>query len=84
MEDIGEVIFTSKLGIIPTDVLNQQELQLIDDFETYTNIKIKVTYLEDNILIILSIPKYSSHSFSKITFEPIPNEVNKSLYLEEN
>ena len=32
-DDIGQVLFTSKLGIIPTDVLNQQELQLIDDLD---------------------------------------------------
>lgn len=84
VDDIGQVIFTSKLGIIPTDILDQQELQLIEDFESYTNIKINVIFLEETISIVLSIPKYSPNSLSKITFEPIPNKENKSLYLEEN
>lgn len=84
VDDIGQVIFTGKMGIIPTDILDNQELQLIDNFNTYTNIKVGVAYLSETIVIILSIPKYSPNSLSKITFEPIPNKENKSLYLEEN
>lgn len=84
VDDIGQIIFTGKLGIIPTDVLDDKEIKLIDDYETYTNIKIGITYFNENILIALSIPKYSPKLFSQILFEPIPNKENKSLYLTEN
>lgn len=82
IDNIGQIIFSSKLGIIPTDILTKMELDFITDFESYTNIKVTVAFHENNIIIILKIPKYSELAFSKIHFEPIPNGVNKSIMLD--
>lgn len=84
VDDIGQIIFSSKLGIIPTDILTKTELDLIDDYDTYENIKITVTFHDNNIAIILSIPQYSKETLSQILFEPIPNKENFSIFIENN
>lgn len=84
VDDIGQIIFSSKLGIIPTDILTKTELELIDDYDTYENIKISIIFQENNIVIILSIPQYSKEILSQILLEPIPNKENLSLSVENN
>lgn len=84
IDDIAGVIFTSKLGIIPTDLLNEQEIEIINDFEKYTKTKVAVSFEKNQITIILSIPQFSNISFTQIVFEPMPNKMNKSLLLNEN
>lgn len=44
IDDIGRVIFTSKLGIIPTDILNDKEIEIIDNFKTYTKTKVAISF----------------------------------------
>lgn len=82
IDDIGQIIFSSKLGIIPTDILTETELNLINDFDSYSNIKVSVAVQEQNIIIILKIPNYSRDILSKILFEPIPNAKNKTIILK--
>lgn len=84
VDDIGQIIFSSKLGIIPTDILTKTELDLITSFDSYTNIKVAVIFENENIVIILLIPQYSNSVLSKIIFEPIPNLKNKSISLKIN
>ncbi|KAI8119002.1 Retrovirus-related Env polyprotein from transposon 297 [Lucilia cuprina] len=84
IDDIGRVVFTSKLGVIPTDLLDEREIDIVDNFEAYSKTKIAVTSDDDQIIIILSIPIFSNLSYSQIILEPIPNKENKSLYLEQN
>lgn len=84
IDDIASVIFTSKLGIIPTDLLDEQETEIINDFEKYTRTKVAVSFEKDQIIIILSIPQFSNIPFKQIIFEPIPDKMNKSLFLKEN
>lgn len=84
VDDIGQIIFSSKLGIIPTDILTKTELDLITSFDSYTNIKVAVIFENENIVIILLIPQYSNSVLSKIIFEPIPNLKNKSISLKNN
>lgn len=84
VDDIGQIIFSSKLGIIPTDILTKTELDLITSFDSYTNIKVAVIFENENIVIILLIPQYSNSVLSKIIFEPIPNLKNKSISLKSN
>ena len=81
VDDIGQIIFSSKLGIIPTDILTNTELDLMDDFDSYTGIKIAVALHDNNIIIILQIPQFSKEILSKIIFEPIPNTNNKTIIL---
>lgn len=81
IEDIGQVIFSSKLGIIPRDILTKTELDLIDDFDSYSNVKITVIFHENAIVIVLLIPKYSKQTLSKLLFEPMPTIENKSLLI---
>lgn len=82
IDDIGQVVFSSKLGIIPTDILTPKEMDLIIDFDSYVNIKTSVALHDGNILLIFKIPLYSQNTLSKITFEPIPDPKNKTLALE--
>lgn len=84
IDDIGRVIFTSKLGIIPTDLLNDEEIKVVNNFETYTRTKVAISSQDNQIIIILSIPLFTNSSFSQIILEPIPNKFNKSLYLPKN
>lgn len=82
VDDIGQIIFSSKLGIIPTDILTPKETDLITDFDSYINIKVSVALHNENILLIFKIPLYSKYTLSKITFEPIPDIKNKTLVLK--
>lgn len=83
VDDIMQVIFSSKLGILSKDILTKSELELIEDFESYQNIRTVVRLHGNKIVIILFIPKYSQKPLNKIRIEPIPNEQNKSIHLEE-
>lgn len=73
-----------KLNIIPTDLLDEQEIKIIDDFEKYTNTTVAVSFEKDQIIIILSIPQFSKSSFEQIILEPMPNNINKSIFVREN
>lgn len=84
IDDIGQIVFSSKIGIIPSNILTKTELNLITDFESYKNIKISVAFHNESLIIILQIPKYSDLHFGKIKFEPIPNPFNKSIILKYN
>lgn len=82
IDDIGQVIFSSKLGIIPSNLLTQTELDLITDFDSYNDIKVSIAYHDKNLIIILLIPRMTEDYLSRIRFEPIPNPLNKSLILD--
>lgn len=82
IDDIGQIIFSCKLGVIPSDIFTRTELDLIDDFDSYTNSKVAVALQDKNIILIIQIPKYSQNTLSKIIFEPIPNTNNKSINLK--
>lgn len=84
VDDIGQIIFSGKLGIIPTDILTQTELNLISDFDSYTNIKVSIALHDGNIIIILSIPQFSQDPLSMVTFVPIPDKNNKSIQLNHS
>lgn len=84
IDDIGQILFSSKLGIIPSNILTRTELDLITDFESYKDIMVSVAFHEDSLIIILQIPKLSETYFSKIQFEPIPNTLNKSIIFDTN
>lgn len=84
VDDIGQIIFSGKLGIIPTDILTQTELNLIPDFDSYTNIKVSIALHDGNIIIILSIPQFSQEPLSTVTFVPIPDRNNKSIHLNHS
>ncbi len=36
---IGQIIFSCKLGVIPTDILTQKELNLVTDLDSYSKMK---------------------------------------------
>lgn len=83
VEDIGQIIFSCKLGVIPADILTQKELDVIADFDSYRSIKIVVLFQDNNIILTLLIPQFSFNILSKIKFEPLPNIQNKSIVLNE-
>lgn len=83
IDDIGQIIFSSKLGVIPTDILTKREIDLITDFDSYNNMKIVVILDDSNIILTLLIPQFSTNILSKIRFEPLPNAMNKSLILSQ-
>lgn len=84
IDDIGQIIFSSKLGIIPSNILTKTELDLITDFDSYKDIKVSVAFHNESLVIILQIPHLSENYFSRIQFEPIPNMLNKSIILDTN
>jgi len=84
IDNIEQVILSSKLGILPRNILRKEEQRLISDLDTLKNIKIMVTTHNDQIVIILFIPQYSETIFSKILIEPIPNYQKKTVFLEKN
>lgn len=83
IDDIGQIIFSSKLGVIPTDILTQKELDLITDFDSYSSMKIVVLFQDNNIILTILIPQFSPNILSKIKFEPLPNALNKSIVLSQ-
>lgn len=84
IDDIEQIILTSKLGILSKNILTEKELIFIDDIENFKDIKIVVAFHIEQIVIILLIPEYSEKAFSKILIEPLPNSMNKSIFLNEN
>lgn len=83
IDDIGHIIYTSKLGIIPSDLFTSSELDLIENFKEYTKTKVSIAVKESILILTLSIPKLSNITLSKIVFEPIPNLNKKALYLDD-
>ncbi|XP_023159250.1 uncharacterized protein LOC105664576, partial [Ceratitis capitata] len=84
IDDIGQVTFSSKLGIIPTDILTPKEMDLITEFNSYINIKTSVALHDETIILIFRIPSYSKNTLSKITFETIPDIKNMTLALNSH
>ncbi|CAD7082133.1 unnamed protein product [Hermetia illucens] len=82
--DIEQTILSSKIGLITKDILTKTELDLIDDFDEYLNIKTSVSSRNEIITITVGIPKYSKESLSKIIIEPIPTIQNRSLLSKFN
>ena len=82
LEDIEQIILTSKLGILSRNILTEEEYKFITDIETLKDIKIIVAYKLNQIIIIILIPQYSENKFSKVLIEPIPDKNNKSIFLD--
>lgn len=83
VDDVEQIILTSKLGVLSKNILTLEELNLIQNFESLKNIKTIVTTYEEEIIIILMIPNYSEFKYSRILIEPIPNNENKSIVLKD-
>lgn len=84
INEIGLVIFNSKLGIIPSDILTKEEYNFIDGIESYLQTKVSLTYRENFVILTLSVPRFLNESFSEVIFEPLPNNENKTLILNQN
>lgn len=83
IDDIEQIILTSKLNILSRNILTEEELKLISNPEDLQDIKIVVVYYTNQIIIIILIPLYSTKKYSSILIEPLPNPSNKSLVLED-
>lgn len=83
IDDIDQVIMTSKLGILTRNILTPKEIEMIPSIEASQYIKIMVTFYKNQIVIILLIPQLTDTPLSKILIEPIPNKQNKSLHIKE-
>jgi len=84
INEIEQVLLTSKLRILSRNIMTDKELNFISNIETYRDIKVVVAYYSENnqIIIVLLIPKYNRSIFSEILIEPIPNSNNKAILLE--
>lgn len=80
VDDIEQVLFSSKLGLLSGNILTEKELTLIQDLDSYQSIKITVAHYRDQIIIILRIPQFSDLTFSRTLIEPIP-DINKKALL---
>lgn len=84
VNEIGHVIFNSKLGVIPTDILTTEEFSYIDKISSYLHTKVSLSYKGNLVILALKVPSFINDTFSKIIFEPIPDKQNKSLILKAN
>lgn len=84
VDEIGHVIFNSRLGVIPSDILTKEEYELMDKIESYLHTNISVKYRHNLVILTLQIPRFLNETFSEVLLEPIPNEFNRSLALKDN
>lgn len=84
VDEIGHVIFNSRLGVIPSDILTEEEFKLMDRVQSYLHTNISVNYKHNLIILTLHIPKFLNETFTEILLEPMPNKLNRSLTLKEN
>lgn len=82
VDDIEQILFSSKLGVLTRNILGAEELKLIDNIENYNEVKLAVAFYKDQIIIILLIPKLSDIDYSKVLIEPIPDKNNMSILIE--
>lgn len=66
VDDIEQVLFSSKLGVLSKNILNEEELKFVTNINSYQNIKITVTTYKDTIVIALLIPQLSNLKYSKV------------------
>lgn len=83
INDIKEILLTSKLGILSKNILTEKELKMIHDFKNLIDIKIVIAFHLNQIIIIIYIPEYTDTSFYKLLIEPIPNKENKCINLND-
>lgn len=84
LENIEEIILTSKLGILSRNILTEQEMLIVKDITNFRDIKIVVAFQSNQIIIILFIPEHSEIPYSRILIEPIPNKENKTLHIKKH
>lgn len=65
VDDMEQVILSSKLGILTKNILNDNDLRYINNFNVLSNIKIVVMSFNEDIVITIMIPKYSEKPFYK-------------------
>lgn len=84
IDDIEQIILTSKLNILSRNILSDKELEMVSDIEALKDIKITVAYYDKKIVLIIFIPIYSTTDFYNVLIEPLPDNLNKSIILKEN
>lgn len=84
MDDIEQVLFSSRLGLLSKNILTPKELELIPNLENYNNIKITVASYKDQIIIVLLIPQFADQAYSKVIIEPIPDNSKKCIFLDHH
>lgn len=84
IDDIEQIILSSRLNILSRNILSEEEIELISDIEAFKDIRVTVACYGIDIVIIVFIPIYSNKIFYNLIIEPIPTIENKTLSLEEN
>lgn len=84
VDNIEQIILTSKLGILTKNILTSQELDLVKDINGLKDIKIVVSTYKKEIIIVVMIPEYEENIFTRILIEQIPNNKNMSLDIDSN
>lgn len=84
VNEIGHVIFNTKLGVIPSDILTTEEFNYINKTESYLHAKVALTYRENLVILTLNIPRFLDETFAEVLFESLPDKQNKTLILNGN
>ena len=91
IDDVEQILFSSKLGVLTKNILSPEELDLVPDIENLAEIKLTVVTYQDQIIIILLLPQISDHRFSQIAIEPLSDKENlavmfkfKNILLDED
>lgn len=84
IDTIEDVILTSRLGILTRNILTDKENDLVRSTDEFREIKIASLIFENDIILTLLIPRFSTHIFENYVLEPLVNEKNESLFLTSN
>lgn len=84
VNEIGHVIFNSKLGVVPSDILTAKEYAFINRTESYFHTQVSVSYRGNLVILALNIPNFFNETFAEVIFESLPDKQNKSLVLHDN
>lgn len=78
IEKINDIIMTSRTGMLTQDILTIQEIYEYNiNIEKLKEIKLTLATYNENLLIILNIPKFSKKLYNKINVQtfPIKNKI---------
>lgn len=82
IDEIEQIILTSKLGILSRNILTDDELHKIPSIEALANIKITLANFNNEIVVILLVPNFSNKNYFTTYVDSLPNKFNKTLNID--
>lgn len=80
IETINDIILSSRLEILPKNILKDEEIDRHNiTVEAYPFIKCCILYGKDQIVIVISIPNFTTDNYFKMNIEKNPNKDHHEL-----